>query len=112
MTKLSLIFNLVFFISCSSVKFKSSDIIPISLEENENHKLDIKERVETSFYLWGLLPSQHIVEVDKEFEKKGHTVASNLEIVEVEKNKKFLWTVLSFGLYIPQTFELVAKSTQ
>lgn len=98
--------------SCSSVKFKSSDIIPISFEENENHKLDIKEKIETPFYLWGLLPSQHIVEIDKEFEKRGYTEASDLEIIEVDKRKKFAWMILSFGLYYPQTFELVAKSTQ
>lgn len=112
MLKLGLIVNLVFLLSCSSIKFKSSDIIPVSLEENENHKLEITERVSRPFYLWGILPGQHVVEVDKVFESKGHVQVSDLEIIEVEQKRKFLWMVLSLGLYYPQTFHLVGKSTQ
>lgn len=112
MVKIVFIISVSLLASCSSIKFHSSDIIPVSLEENVNHKLAVKERIEESFYLWGMIPEQHTVAIDKIFEDKGYLAISDLEIIEVEQKRKFLWMIFSLGLYYPQTFDLVAKSTQ
>lgn len=112
MTRIGLLFPFIFMLGCSSVKFSSSSIIPISFEENENHFLEVKLRVEKSFYLWGLMPEKSNVEVDKLFEEKGIESVSSLEVVEVETKTKVLWMLLTLGLYYPQTFEFKAKATQ
>jgi hypothetical protein len=104
---------LIFFCSsCSSIQFKSSEIIPVTFDTNETETKDISVKVEKSFYLWGLIPNKEVIEVDKVFEEKGARQISSLSIKEVEKKEKGIWMFVTLGLYYPQTFELSAKITQ
>ena len=100
-----LLFILVF-ASCSSIQFKSSEIIPVSFNKDTDVKDKLDLDVEKSFYLWGLIPSQHTVEVDKVFEEKGAFSVSQFSIKEVQTKKKGLWMILTAGLYYPETYRI------
>lgn len=112
MDKLGFIILIFFSGSCSSIQFKSSEIIPVTFDTNETETKDISVNVEKSFYLWGLIPNEEVIEVDKVFEEKGARQISSLSIKEVEKKRKGIWMFVTLGLYYPQSFELSAKINQ
>lgn len=97
-------FLVLIFTSCSSIQFKSSEIIPVHFNKDITDTENVDVEVEKSFYLWGMLPSSHSVEVDKLFEQRGADSVSNFSIAEIKTQKKTLWMILSAGLYYPQTY--------
>lgn len=92
--------------SCSSIQFKSSEIISVSFDRDSQVKDKIDVDVEKSFYLWGMIPNQHVVEVDKVFEEKGAFSVSQFSIEEVDTKKKSIWMILTAGLYYPETYRI------
>ena len=112
MDKLGFIILIFFCNSCSSIQFKSSEIIPVTFDTNETETKDISINVEKSFYLWGLIPVNEVIEVDKVFEEKGIREVSSLSIKEVKQKRKGIWMFVTLGLYYPQVFELSAKVNQ
>mgnify|MGYP003691932763 CR=1 FL=1 len=62
------------------------------------------------FYFWGLYPNVQIVDVDREFEAKGFSRVSELKITEIKTTNKILWMALTFGMYYPQTYNLVSST--
>lgn len=108
-----IIFFLVFlFTSCSTIKFNSTEVIPVNFNNDQSTADDVTAEVEKSFYLWGMLPKNASVEVDKIFEAKGADSVSKISIAEVKPYKKALWMVLSAGLYYPQTYLISGKITR
>ena len=99
-------------ISCSSIQFKSTEIIPVNFNGDVSETENVTVEVEKSFYLWGMIPSNHSVEVDKVFEEKGADSVSNFSIAEVKTSKKTLWMILSAGLYYPQTYLISGNITR
>lgn len=110
MIKLFYFLSLIQIVGCSSIQFSSSNSIPVNLNFKEDLSPEISIEVTKSFYLWGAYPSVQIVEVDKEFEEKGFRSVSDLRIKEIKKNNKFMWMLLTFGMYYPQTFSLLAST--
>ena len=111
MIKLSFFFlSLFMLISCSSISFKSSNIISTSFDYKDDKQSEVSVEISKPFYMWGSVPSEQVVEVDKVFVSKGFKEISNLEIKEVYTAKKFMWMLATFGMYYPQTFMLSAKA--
>lgn len=110
MKRLSLIICLISLFSCSSISFQSSQKVSVTLNERDFQNNEVTILVSKPFYVWGLVPSEHIVEVDKEFYNKGFESVSDLKIKEVKKIEKALWMMFTFGMYYPQSFELYAKT--
>lgn len=107
--KLNLLFINLFFTSCSTVHFVSTNDIPISFETNKSHTKKIKFTVDRPFYLWGLLPEKQVVKVDEEFKRRGIDSASEFEIHEANQSK-FAWTSLfTLGMYYEKAYNFVAK---
>lgn len=92
------------FASCSSIEFKSTEIIPVNFNQDSSDTESVQLEVKKSFYLWGMIPSNHSVNVDEIFEEKGADSVSNFSIAEIKTQKKTLWMILSAGLYYPQTY--------
>ena len=95
--------------SCSSINFTSSDIIPVSFNHSEGTSEKVSVNVESSFYLWGLLPQTKTIEVDKAFTENNINKVSDISIKEIKTSKTVLWAVLSMGLYYPKTFLIEGK---
>ncbi|MFT6631061.1 MAG: hypothetical protein ACJAS4_001007 [Bacteriovoracaceae bacterium] len=109
MIKLSIFLSLTILIGCSSIKFSSSNNIPVTFEYSNDKSSEVSIVVSKPFYMWGLVPKQQVVEVDKVFVSKGFKVVSDLSINEIENNKKALWMFFTFGMYYPQSFKLTAN---
>ncbi len=112
-----MIYRKLFFIafiitSCSSIHFKSSDTIPVSFKHINSESEDVSVNIEKSFYLWGLLPNEASIDVDKAFEARDLDEVSHLSIKEIKTVKKVLWAFLSVGLYYPQTYQISGRVNQ
>ena len=92
------------------MQFSSSNSIPVNLNYKDEHSPEVSLEVTKSFYLWGAYPLVQIVEVDKEFEKKGFRSVSDLRIKEIHTSRKVLWMLFTFGMYYPQTYHLIAST--
>lgn len=109
MIRLSIILALLLQLSCSSIHFKSENKIRVSFEQLENHKRDIKVEVSKPFYMWGLVPKEHKLVLDDVLIKQGYESVANLEIKEINVYSKIWWSILTFGMYYPETFEISGK---
>ena len=110
MIKLIVFFILGMSTACSSIQFKSTQETKVSFEFSENvEKNDISLIVTKPFYMWGLMPSAQVVEVDKVFMANGHQHVTDLEIKEVHQNSKALWMFFTLGMYYPQSYKLSAR---
>lgn len=58
------------------------------------------------FYLWGLLPKEHDVFIDKVLSEAGLVSAANIQIEEYQTTGDKLWSWISFGLFIPLTYKV------
>ena len=96
-------------ISCSSVKFKSSQSISTSFDVRDFQKKDVSIELSKAFYMWGLVPGEQEIEIDKLFGKKGFDSVSSIEIKETETKTKALWMMLTLGMYYPRSFEIRLK---
>ncbi len=110
MVKLLLNLILLSLLSCSTIHFKSENIIDVSLDERDIHTKDIEVKVEKDFFLLGMFP-KHEIFVDKEFANVGVQSVSSLEITQSNHLKNTLWTIFTFGFYYPKTYIIKAKST-
>ncbi len=111
MIKLSFFFlSFLTLISCSSISFKSSNAISTSFDFKDDKESKVSVEISKPFYMWGNVPSEQVVEVDRVFVSKGFSEISNLEIKEIKTTKKFLWMLATFGMYYPQTFIMSAKA--
>ena len=106
MNLLSLIL-LFSFISCSTIHVKSNDQTTITFDKIKSHKEKIQIKVEKEYFLWGLFP-QHDIYVDQELKAKGFEKVSSLEISKVRETKDLIWTLVTFGVYMPQTYHINA----
>ncbi|MAX66119.1 MAG: hypothetical protein QF441_10240 [Bacteriovoracaceae bacterium] len=106
MNRLSLFLSLVILFGCSSIHFQSSHAIPSSFNYENIKGKEVSLKVTEPFYMWGIVPKERIVEVDKVFVKKGFSSVSDIKIKEIDTVKKGLWMFFTFGMYYPQSFEI------
>lgn len=81
----------------------------MTFSQNENHTESVSVEIKKYFYLWGLLPSTHSVNIDEVFARKGYKDVSSLEITEIDETKKAMWMVFTFGLYYPNSYVVKGK---
>lgn len=112
MIRLSQIILIISFISCSNINYKvenSADSkADISFEENINHNEKVNIKIEKEFFLWGFYPN-HEIKVDDVVAKNGYDSISELVIKEEPSKMNVLFTLLTFGVYYPQTYYLEGK---
>ncbi len=100
----------MFFVSCSSIQFSSANRLSVDMNYSEENSTEISIEVARPFYLWGMYPPVQVINVDEEFEDKGFSNVSDLRIIETDIAQKALWMFFTFGMYYPQTYDLVAST--
>lgn len=109
MIKLSFFLSLTILLGCSSIKFSSSNNIPVTFDYGNNKSSEVSIVISKPFYMWGLVPKKQVVEVDKVFISKGFKEISDLNISEIKTSEKAMWMFFTFGMYYPQSFKLTAN---
>lgn len=110
----NIIYNLFFLslLSCSSYKLSSSNLnSKISFNENTTHKKNVRFKVQRNYFLWGKIPAETQINVSKEVEDQGFDEFSSFEMRKVADSSDTFWSILSLGLYIPQTYEISGRTT-
>ena len=107
MRKSVLIFFFIFQ-SCTTVHFRSSGQIPIHLSPKKGHGSIQEFHGEKKFYLWGLLPQNHTVDVSEVARNLGYSSSANIFISEYQTIPNFFITMLSLGMYIPRNYSVKA----
>lgn len=93
--------------SCVMMTYHSSQKIPVKMNREASHGLEMQVTDTKYFYLWGTRPVEHKVWVDREFlEGWGVPQVSGLEIVEGQTFLDSLFSFASFGLVVPRTYYL------
>ena len=87
------------FMSCSQIRYSSTNSIPTYLSTKDNHHSKRYQTGSKKFYLWGLVPREHVVYLDEELSKAGVQSASRVEIEEYQTGLDVFLTYISLGLY-------------
>ena len=99
--------SLCFFaMSCSQIKYISSDNIPTYISPKDKHSRKASHHGKRNFYLWGMVPSFHTVNVDDELKNDGLISAARIEVREYQDFMDVFWTYTTLGLYKPVRFEI------
>lgn len=110
MVKTIVLLSILFLISCSTIKFKSSHTIPVSFDVRDFQTKSVSIEVFKAFYMWGLVPGEQVVELDQLFRKKGFDSVSSIEIKETKRTNKMIWMILTLGMYYPEYYTIEAKT--
>lgn len=92
--------------SCTTIHYRSSGLIAASFSPKKDHIHHTKSVGKKEFYLWGLLPKEHVVLVDEEMSKAGLISAANITIEEYQTSSDKAWSWISLGLFIPRTYKV------
>jgi len=101
----SLLF-LVFLSSCTTIHFRSQNMIPVTFEGNPEHQKEVSIVGHRDFYFWGVEPEEHEVFIDEEVQKAGYDGISKLVIYEHKNPQDILISFLTLGLYLPRGFTI------
>lgn len=100
---------LVLFCSCTTVHYRSSGKMEVTLAARVEHDHRVEARGHKEFYLWGKIPtSDHTVFLDKELWDQGLVSAANLNITEYQSMGDMIVSWLSLGMYIPVRYKITA----
>jgi len=107
--KLCILLSFINLLSCSSLSFISSQQTSISFDDENQKTKEVSVEVSKPFYMWGLVPNEQVVEVDKVLSEKGFENVSNISIKEIKTNDKALWMFFTMGMYYPQSFRITGR---
>ena len=95
--------------SCTTVQFKSSGRLDISVGGKAKHVRKLEIEGLSEFYLFGIIPKKnHIVYIDQELIKVGLKSAANVSIQEYQTAGDMWISFFSMGFYIPTRFKISA----
>ena len=92
--------------SCSQIRYTSSNTIPTYIGTNDGHHTRETATGERIFYIWGLVPREHTVYVDKELSDSGVLSASRIDVKEYQTGLDVFLTYISLGLYKSVHYDL------
>lgn len=99
---------ILLFASCSTIRYQAQDVMPVHLGRTVEQNHPVKMQGEKAFYLWGLVPREHVVEIDHELADAGVVNGGNIVIEETQSWSQFFLTLISFGMYIPKSYSIHA----
>lgn len=67
----------------------------------DEHGTPVEVVLEKSFYLWGSIPAQHQIELDKEFQELGAVGVARISFEKDQTWSQWFLGMISFGLYWP-----------
>ncbi len=99
--------NIFLNISCTTIAYKSSNEIPVSIYKKSWCRDEFVINGETDFYLWGMVPSSRTIWLDQEIGRSAMTAGANIVIEEFQSFKNLFLTIISFGMYVPMNYTIV-----
>lgn len=107
---LKLILLIFLFISCSSsIQISSSKKIPVSFDEMDKHTKLSKVTIKRDFFLWGLVPGKHEVDLAKELKNKGFDSLAEVKVYEESSSHDRIWSIVTLGFWWPKTIVIEGK---
>lgn len=104
-----LLLSLLFFgHGCARLKFETTDSIPLSLGPKAGNFVDLEYIGRRDFYLWGLLPTEHEVDVARDLEEIGAQKGSKISVQTLSTWSDYLFTWLTLGMYRPLHYKITA----
>lgn len=67
----------------------------------DEHGTPVEVVIEKSFYLWGLIPGQHEIYLDQEFQELGAVGVARLSYEQGQTWSQWFLGMISFGFYWP-----------
>ena len=92
--------------SCTTIHFRSQNMIPVSFEGNPKHQKEVSIVGHRDFYFWGVEPEEHEVFIDEEVQKAGYDGISKLVVYEHKNPQDILISFLTLGLYLPRGYTI------
>jgi hypothetical protein len=92
--------------SCTTIHFRSQNMVPVNFEGNPKHQKEVSIVGHRDFYFWGVEPEEHEVFIDEEVQKAGYDGISKLVIYEHKNPQDILISFLTLGLYLPRGFTI------
>lgn len=102
----SFLFILCFFMSCTTIHYRSKHSVPVSFEGNASQKKEVWIQGKKDFYFWGINPDHETVFIDEEVRRAGHDGISKLVIYEQKSPSETLISFLTFGIYMPKSYTI------
>jgi hypothetical protein len=103
---LNSLFLLILISSCTTIHFRSQNMVPVSFEGNPKHQKEVSIVGHRDFYFWGVEPEEHEVFIDEEVQRAGYDGISKLVIYEHKNPQDILISFLTLGLYLPRGFTI------
>jgi len=94
--------------SCTTTHYRSRGQLPILVGVKEEHSAIFSHEGQNSFFLWGLLPQNHVVWIDEEVSQMGFVSGANISVEEYQTGLNLLKTILTLGMYIPKNYRITA----
>lgn len=98
---IKLILSAIFLLSCTTIRFvddkgleKKSLVAPAFFKYEQ----------ELEFYLWGLLPDEHVVDITALLKERGYQEVSKISYEDYRDFSQILLIGLTFGMYMPKNY--------
>ena len=96
----------IFSISCSTVEYKSNNLISVDVSRHVTRTTPFEISGVSKFYLWGLLPQKGLVNLDYEIQQIGFISAANITLEEYQSSLNLFLTIISLGMYVPLNYKI------
>lgn len=96
----------LFFLSCAKTQIKSDNAVPVFINAKAKFNQLIEIEKQYGFYLWGLLPDVHEINLDKEFYDQGAVAVANIQVEQFQDGWDIFKSIISFGMYVPYHLRL------
>lgn len=100
---LSILFS-IFFLSCSTIHFKSRGSIPLNFSPESGSLKEVEIKGTKEFYLGGFIPYRHDIFIDEEVAKAGYSNLSKINIDATNTVGNMLISVVTLGFYCPRQY--------
>lgn len=94
--------------SCAKISFQSNNITPSYISTKPKHSHRISLVGVRDFYLWGLIPNQHVVNLSEVLSAGGLITGAGLTVEDYQTFEDKVWSVVTLGLYLPRHYRVKA----
>ncbi len=87
--------------SCARIEYRTKNSIPLSFSTNQTSSEVFEIEKKIQFFVWGLSPSRHFIDVDLVLADGGVKEANKLHIHEFMSWTDKLVSLITLGLFVP-----------
>lgn len=105
---LSLLGVLVFLYSCTGIQYQTAGKVPVYVAKRADHTSKISYEGIQDFYLWGQVPNNYSINVDKKLQDFEKVSISKLTVEHYQTWNDIFVTAITFGMYVPIHYRIEA----